>query len=244
MLLRLDTTGESPALDLDDGGAAALHAALSTPAGPDPHTAQLLADGGVLVDGRPHPLVTPMLSTLARPRGRIGVRLCDVDDLVTHDVRHRDGCVVLSASAGTVRRLFIVPTGGLARHLARLVGLGPRPVLPDPEAVIVSSAFPTLGDAHAQVRRDAAAALVADLRQPWPEAAEALAVGRWRLWAVTWEDPPGSVTTRLVVVDTPAGLLRVSTCPGPAGLLDPMTSRRAWIDLVAATPGSARQAVP
>jgi hypothetical protein len=191
-----------------------------------------LVSAGLLdADGRNlTPVVAKGLGGLVDCRSTISVRTADSATVSDSDVfvGRIDSTVLVTAGAQlTVRP---VPSAVVPVLIARLLKIGPRPVAPLAEPVVVRAGLMralTAGDYRNVLA--VTAAVVESFALVSPGVADAVEAGRWRfsLLQVTSED---LLVEAMVLLDTSAGLF-VASCDEEEFSLFPIATGDLWIRL-------------
>ncbi|GAA2485641.1 hypothetical protein [Terrabacter carboxydivorans] len=232
--LRADVSAVLGLVDLHLGDETAL----------DAEQHESLAGAGVLVDGRLHLGLHAGLAAVADPYARLEIAVGTQASTRLHHgwVDRTSALVVDQGDEGA--ELVEVDVAFLPAAIAHLTMLQPRPRLegrgghvdPDTlEALLIPA-----GECC-----PASEAALADAAAAWPQVAECLRTGSWRLSAVDVAESRGgsTATEQLIWLDTPAGVLRLDDDPaGP--VLTGTTTGAVWQALVRALPADAAPSGP
>ena len=178
----------------------------------------------------PHPILAPGLAVVTESVCRMDIELTDGDG----ERKRGDGWVaphgaalLLDVERG-LRDFVALPAPLLPAALARLVRLGPRPMMEDGPLYIGD-------DAHQALRSGTVSAVT--VPEPGPLAA-ALTTGRWRYWAVTatWRSLDGRYASAAVrVLDTTEGWCRFEKIDGDV-YATPCNATAIWRELTLLLP--------
>ena len=195
--------------------------------------ADLVAQGVLDDKGAPHRLLAPAASAALAPLVNVRARVGAPEAAVVHPGwAHLEAAAVLAAVGEDSYDLVTVNPPHLPSVVARLVGLGPRPVQPHAvfalDAAVADGLLAETHDGRARAAATLATALPRDL-DGWRAA---LAAGAWKCWEArtTWQGPSGPAGRRVVAVDSPAGFLLLSA--DGASQATTTTPARVWAALV------------
>lgn len=203
---------------------------------------------GVLDDsGAPHRLLAPAVSAALHPLVKTRVRVCAPDATVVHPGwAHLEAAAVLAGVEADAYDLVTVTPPHLPSVIARLVGLGPRPVQDavafDVDAAVVDALFAEDPGDRLRGATTLASALPGHL-EGWRSA---IAAGAWKAWEAraTWAGPAGPTGRRVVALDSPAGFLLVGESSASTRPVLTATPARLWAGLVHLLPESDELAAP
>ncbi len=150
----------------------------------------------------------------------------------------KDRSVLLDITDGEVTVLRRQEPGQFPLTLLEMLGIGPRPRLPEgalpgfSARIIRDLLRPSDSDRNAKARDD----LAETLRGVWPAASEAIKKDDWRLWLIQSFDvavgEPQARTT-VCVLDTSAGMVGI-TVDGDTAVPVAVTSLEVWRAVAAA----------
>lgn len=176
----------------------------------------------------------------ADPHAQVAVEVgTPASVLLHHGWVDRTGILVVDRGAHWAD-LIDVDVAFLPATIARLTRLQPRPRLEGRGGPVDRSVLDALVSPSLSCRPSSAAAL-ATAAVRWPDVAQCLTTGAWRMSVVDVADSrTGSTQTeQLSWLDTPAGLLRVDGYPH-APVLAGTSAECIWEALVATLPSCAR----
>ncbi|POX37463.1 hypothetical protein C3486_28130 [Streptomyces sp. Ru73] len=183
------------------------------------------ADAGVLADGQPHPRVAPVAEALAEPVCVLSVRGAATDGSGVHGagwLGAEAAALLLDAPEDLVELAGLAPMA-VPAAVARVVGLGPRPV---PGAAPVPLLADDVEDFFGAASHDGPADGHPVLAAAGVSAADG---ARWWEVATRWPDASGSPRTdTLRVVDTADGLWAVTGGGTGPVTLAPVSATAAW----------------
>jgi len=210
-----------------------------------------LVDAGVLSDGQPHPAVAPLAEAIADPVCMVSVRGAAVDGSGVHGAgwlgaesaallldapevpdtpEPPDTSKAQDAPDGLVELACLVPVS-VPAAVARVVGLGPRPV---PGAVPVPLPAAEVDGLFGAAPEELSGAAPHDgppagLRVLAAVGASTADGARWWEVATRWPDASGNTCTgTLRVLDTADGLWAVTGADARTATLTPVSSTAAW----------------
>lgn len=203
-----------------------------------------LTAAGVLGDAGPHPLLIPALAAARAPVCRLFLHVAGAAAVHLHQgwVDADAAAFLLHVRQGQAELITVGPTFAPAA-VVRVLRLEPRPPL---GLDAVSTHADLVDGLFAADQRERTAALAeirgaaSGVRRDGWEAAVADRTWRACRAAASWTGPDGEPTGRdVLVLDTPAGMLRVdrTEAPGVSALWTPTSMTSVWRSLTALLPG-------
>lgn len=226
--LRADVPAVLALVDLHLGDATGLDA--------DEH--ESLSGAGILVDGRLHRGLRAGLEAVGHPYARLEIATSTRTAARLHHgwVERTSALVVDQGDEGA--DLVEVDVAFLPATIAHLTMLQPHPRLEGRGGHVDLDTLDALMS-PADPRTPTSEAALAHAAASWPDVADCLRKGAWRLSAVDVADTRGgrTATDQVTWVDTPAGVLRVDDEPGGV-VLTGTTTGSIWQALVRALPAN------
>ena len=230
----------------------AFEALVDLEASADRSAAADLSAAGVLVDGRPHRVLSPGLAAVTRPLARLEAVVSSHQGLLVHLGWMSVLSAVLADVGDGTYDFAGVATEFVPTTIARLVRLRPRPRLGPGTVTVTAELLDALIDSDDDRRARAADDLASVLAPRWDEPAELVRAGAWCFWTaeVSWA-PPGRpvrsdadlVSRRFCMLDTAAGMLGLEssadTSAGDRLTLVPTTPTDIWFLLSSILPSDA-----
>ena len=198
-----------------------------------------LEQRGFLENGALSQSAAKLLQAYQQAAGAVRLYVCDAG--VVREARTwvaKDRSVLLDITDGEVTVLRRQEPGQFPLTLLEMLGIGPRPRLPEgalpgfSARIIRDLLRPSDSDRNAKARDD----LAETLRGVWPAASEAIKKDDWRLWLIQSFDvavgEPQARTT-VCVLDTSAGMVGI-TVDGDTAVPVAVTSLEVWRAVAAA----------
>ncbi|EEZ78733.1 hypothetical protein HMPREF0972_00898 [Actinomyces sp. oral taxon 848 str. F0332] len=198
-----------------------------------------LEQRGFLENGALSQSAAKLLQAYQQAAGAVRLYVCDAG--VVREARTwvaKDRSVLLDITDGEVTVLRRQEPGQFPLTLLEMLGIGPRPRLPEgalpgfSARIIRDLLRPSDSDRNAKARDD----LAETLRGVWPAASEAIKKDDWRLWLIQSFDvavgEPQARTT-VCVLDTSAGMVGI-TVDDDTAVPVAVTSLEVWRAVAAA----------